>query len=403
VVALLLLLLAAPETVETEHYRLVSEGPRAEAEEFGRVLEAAYGGFAAYFKATPRLPKGEKLEVRFFETREAWERALQGIGAVPAAGAGGFYAEGTRTAYLYRQPTRLFTRALLLHETTHQFHFLARTRNVSPLAYWYKEGVAECLGWNDWDGTELTLGVLPQVALENYPAKALEEIRAPGFDVEAVVEGKVDGSRPVAWAIYRYLSTGNAGKPLKGFERLAERLDGGAKPSALFWRTFGQPAAYRKALLLWLEQEQQPFVPVFNEWEPVGPNRIHGFAGVVTCCRLQRKATTFHATIEPPKPPWRAGGLLHYESNDDYALFLVDQGGYLRVMRRKGGTWQMLEEGEGPKPKGDGPLSFDVTADNDGLRISFDGKDFGPYPLPSPAFGLALESSDVTFRDVAWK
>jgi hypothetical protein len=61
VVALLLSLLAVPETVETEHYVLVSQGPREEAEEFGRVLEAAYARFAVYFKAVPKLGKGERL------------------------------------------------------------------------------------------------------------------------------------------------------------------------------------------------------------------------------------------------------------------------------------------------------------------------------------------------------
>lgn len=169
--SLLLCLVAAPEIVETEHYRFVSEGPRAEAEELGRVLEAAYAGFAAYFEAKPKLGKGERLSVKFFETRDAWAAALRAAGATPPDGAGGYYWTEDRTAYLYRQPTRYFTRSLLLHEATHQFQFLACTRNREPLAYWYKEGVAEHLGWNAWDGRELAIGVLPLVSLENYPAR----------------------------------------------------------------------------------------------------------------------------------------------------------------------------------------------------------------------------------------
>jgi len=405
VASLLLLLLLGRETVETEHYRLVSEGPRAEAEEFGRVLEAAYAGFTAYFKAKPKLGKAEKLEVRFFETREAWAEALRAAGVAPPDGAGGYYAPGDRTTYLYRQPTRLFTRALLLHETTHQFHFLACTRNRAPEAYWYKEGIAEFLGWNYWDGKDLAMGVLPAVALENYPAQALAEIA--GADLEAVIEGKKEPSRPVAWAIYRHLATGNGGKPLKGFEKLGDKLDGGAKPSSFFWKSFGQPAAYRKSLVAWLEKEQQPFVPLFNEWESLGADRVRGFAGVVTACRLQAKATRFEATIERPKDAdaaWRGGGLLHYEGPDDYTVFLVDEAGSLRVTRRRGGSWEVLEQGAGPKPSDDGNVRFEAFTGDGGVHLTFTGgAAYGPWDLPKPAFGLALENCDLVFSGLAWR
>jgi len=405
VVALLLALLAAPESVETEHYRLVSEGPRAEAEEFARVLEAAWGGLAAYFEGAPKLRKGERLEVRFFETRDAWAADVSAAGATPPEGAGGYYWETDRIARLYRQPTRLFTRALLLHEATHQFHFLARTRNRAPVAYWYKEGVAECLGWNAWDGERLTLGVLPLVALENYPAQALAELSG-GLDVEAIIEGRAEPSRPVAWAIYRHLSAGNAGKPLKGFDRIAEKLDAGAKPSAAFWKTFGRPPAYRKALLHWIEKEQQPFVPVFNEWEPVGPDRVRGFAGGVTLCRLQAKATTLRAAIEPPRGDgvaWRAGGLLHFEGPDDYTVFLFDQGGRLRVSRRNAGAWQVLEEGAGAVPGEDGKVRFELAMGEGGVRLVLGDVTRGPWEPGKPALGLALDACDLVFGDLSWK
>jgi hypothetical protein len=401
VVGLVLLLLAAPETVETPHYRLVSEGPRAEAEEFGRLLEAAYPAFAAYFKAAPKLKKGERLAVRFFETREAWAAALREAGATVPDGAGGMYWEPDRTAYVYRQPTRLFTRAVLLHEATHQFHFLARTRNRSPSAYWYREGVAECLGWHHWDGETLALGVLPTVALEDYPAQALRELRDPALDLEAVVEGRAEGSRPVAWAIYRHLATGNKGKPLGGFERLAGRLDGGAKATG-FWKSFGQPAAYKKALVTWLEAEQQPFVPVFNEWEGLGADRVRGFAKVVSLCRLQRAAARFAATIEAPAAgAWQAGGILHFAGPEDYAIFLVNASGGLRVQRRTEGRWEMLEGGAGPGAAA--THEFEVTARGKSVTLSLGGREYGPWEVTAPAFGLALDGSEVVFSGLRWE
>ncbi|HEX5138797.1 MAG TPA: hypothetical protein VFY93_17640 [Planctomycetota bacterium] len=400
--ALLLCMASGPETVETEHYRLVSEGPRAEAEEFGRVLEAAHARFASYFKAAPKLGKGERLQVRFFETREAWAAALREAKATPPDGAGGYYWTEDRTAYLYRQPTRLFTRALLLHETTHQFHFLSRTRNREPQAYWYKEGVAECLGWSHWDGTELLIGALPLVSLEDYPAKALEDLRG-SVDLEAVVEGRAEPSRPLAWAIYRHLSTGNAGKPLRGFERIADKLDNGAKPSSIFWKSFGQPAAYRKALIAWLEKEQQPFVPLFVEWDSLGADRVRGFSGGMATCRLRAKATTLAVTIQLPERGW-GGGLIHATGPEDYTVFLVDRAGHGRVSRRRAGAWENIEQGTVPVAGEDGSVRLEMTLKDGSVRVGLDGGvTFGPWELPDPALGLAVDGADVVFRDLAWR
>lgn len=400
-VALLLCLVAEPETVETGHYRLVSEGPRAEAEEFGRVLEAAHAQLSAHFKTAPKLGKGERLSVRFFETRDAWAAALEEAKATPPDGASGYYWTEDKTAYLFRQPTRLYTRTLLLHEATHQFHFLACTRNREPVAYWYKEGVAECLGWNHWDGEALSIGALPLVSLENYPARALEDLRG-SVDLEAVVEGKVEPSRPLAWAIYRHLSTGNGGKPLKGFERIADKMDNGAKPSSAFWKTFGQPAAYKKALVAWLEKEQQPFASLFVEWDSLGRDRMRGFAGGIATCRLQAKATTLAVTVELPERGW-GGGLVHSSGPEDYTLFLVNRAGRMRVSRRRDGAWENLEEGTVPVAE-DGRVRFEMTLRDGGVRVAFDGDAaFGPWDLPDPALGLAVDAADVVFRDLSWK
>ena len=46
---MLALLLAAATIIETPHYRLHAEGPRERAEEYGRVLEAAWGEFGRLF------------------------------------------------------------------------------------------------------------------------------------------------------------------------------------------------------------------------------------------------------------------------------------------------------------------------------------------------------------------
>ena len=79
-------------------------------------------------------------------------RRLLAAGVQPPA-AGGYYHPSGRTAYAWRQPTIYFTRCLILHEATHQFHYLARTSNSVSLAFWYAEGLAEFLSRHYWDGT----------------------------------------------------------------------------------------------------------------------------------------------------------------------------------------------------------------------------------------------------------
>jgi len=156
--AILLLLLAAPAAaapepirVETEHYALLAETDRAEAEELGRVLEAAWPQLEAFFGAAPDLDGDERLPVRFFATKESFAAGLRADGIAPPA-SGGYYHPPNRTAWLWRQPTIYNTRCLLLHEVTHQFHFLARTGNRSLPQNWYVEGLAEHLGRHEWDG-----------------------------------------------------------------------------------------------------------------------------------------------------------------------------------------------------------------------------------------------------------
>ena len=80
-----------------------------------------------------------------------------------------------------------------MHEATHQFHYLARTRNAQPTAKWYREGVAEFLSWHTWDGERIRLGVRPRITLSDYAAQALAAVTADDFDLDAVV---ADGRGP---------------------------------------------------------------------------------------------------------------------------------------------------------------------------------------------------------------
>ncbi len=390
--------------IASAHYKLQFEGARSDAEEASRVLEAAWPAFRAFFGAEPQLKPGEKLRVRFYASRRAWAAGIRADGTQPPPTAGGYYWPPTKTAHLYRAPTQYFTRVLLIHEAAHQFHFLARTRNRQPAAGWYTEGLAEHLAWHRWDGKDLALGVLPGVSLKDYPATALKEMAAPGFDLASVVGGKVHASRPVSWALFRYLATGKQGKPLPGFAKFLRKMDAGGQPWPVFKQVFGRPGRLQPRLLAWLREHQTPWAQVFNEWEQTGLRGFRGHAGVVTAARLKRPASSVRAVVEfpPVKRRWRAGLLLHWTGSDDYTVALVTHGGGVHVDRRFRGRWRRLHRSRRPSP---GATERRLEAVRSGAVVTFrlDGQDVGTWSLPGTTLGLALDNGDLRFRDVSWR
>ena len=409
--AAVLLLFVAPvlaeeHVVSSEHYEVRQEGEPGDAEKSARVLEAAWPQFQRYFKAKPKLKKGEKLVVRYFSAREAWSKALQADGATVPDGAGGYYWPQTKTVYLYKQPTVYYSRVLLLHEAAHQFHYLSKTRNKNPDAAWYREGVAEYLSWHHWDGATLELAVQPNISLKDYAAAALTEAKAGGFDFAGLVEGKGTPSRAFSWSLVRYLATGGKdGKPLKRWEHFRRKMDGGVRPGPTFKKTIGQFGAAGKGYTAWLEENQQPFAYVFNEWIGIGPGRMHGFAGVVSVCRVKAPSKFFTATMEPPADAkgWKGGVLLHYTSKEDYSVALLDWGGFVHIQRFNGKRFQIIERGEVPAIVKGSSYVFQLFRRKNGVTMMIGNAGFGPWDLPGKSFGLAVQKSDLRFRDVSWK
>ena len=126
ILALLFPFKAIATEVSSEHYHLHSESTIAETEEMSRVLEAARPQFEKHFNKSPKLRR-DKLALYFFNTKEAWEAKIRADDLeIPDSTAGGYYFHTNKTAYLFRQPTRYYTRCLLIHEAAHQFHYLAR-------------------------------------------------------------------------------------------------------------------------------------------------------------------------------------------------------------------------------------------------------------------------------------
>ncbi|MHC4448601.1 MAG: hypothetical protein ACYS0E_00490 [Planctomycetota bacterium] len=366
----LLLLLASP--IETTHYQLHSELDSGRSQEFARVLEAAWPEYTRIFGRTPKLENGQRLKVRVFKDRNGWAKAIRADAGIPPGKAGGFYWPRSKTAYLFDQPTRSYTRTLLLHEAAHQFHFLACTNNKQPGAGWYTEGIAEYAAEHFWDGEKLELGVVQLVTLKDYPHNASSGI-----------------GRPHGWALVHYL----AEREPKAFKRMRGKLDRGTKVKAK------EPKKFRA----WLKDNQEPWAQVFNEWNGVGPKSLRGFAPVMSLCRIKAPAQSLSARLRvPDNGRFRGGLLVEYKDPKDYTVVLIDQRGVLDVDRRRDGRWIKMQRFTDLKlPKDEIPLK--AERGEQGVTVTVAGREFGPWDLGGKTLGLALDHSDLVFTELDWR
>jgi hypothetical protein len=371
---------AAPEIRENERLRLEAEATAEEADEMMRFLEAAYAHLAVRFKAKPG-----KISVQLGE-------------GAPGAGPDG------KTVVVQRQPGRYATRTLLLREYVRAFYELARAKGREAETKWYREGQAEFLSGHDWDGKTLRMGIVPSVSTENLPGEALAEARKEEFDIGAYIDGTAT-SRALSCALYGYVTTGDGGKPLKGFDKFEPKMAGGVRAAPLFWQCFGRkPPEHRDLFVKWLESSQMPFLPIAGDWEGLAPGRLRGSGKGLVACRFQLPAAEFHATVGSRDKGWRAGVVLSAESEKSYAAFLADWAGYFNIFKVTDGKRQILEQGQGSPPSADGQYRIQLFRKKEKVYLMLEGgASYGPWELPGAGFGLAIENGDLTFTDVSWK
>lgn len=415
---------AIPRSAESEHYRIEVHGSvdaqpalsppprgderwfsrRSDADEALAVLEAAWPQYVQFFGTQPKLAAGERLRVSLHQTSETMLAAIRaGGGTPPPPGPGGYYCPVSRTAFLFRQPTRWYTRALLIHEVAHQFHWLAgetRKNHKGPPPSWWAEGVVEHLAHHTWDGTTLRLAVVPPVSLEDYPARALAASTRAGFAWEELPTLSED--RPLQMHLVRWLATSADGQPTSGFRFLRERLDRGeeADSKAILKAAGLKSEALRATLAKWLPSVQQPYVSLFNEWDSLGPGHLRGTAGVVAACRTREDVASHAARLRVLHGGrWRAGLLVHFTSSSDHTIAVIDSGRELRLDRWNGG-WTVLGVHAlrgAPDAEGWWDISATRAAATGRVSITVGAETFGSYELPAGPMGLAIDASDVEF------
>jgi len=381
-----LTLLACPPPgaeIKTEHYDLYVES--IDAKDVGAMLEALYANHSKFFGGAPR----ERLRLEVYATFEAFQEATKRdkVGTVEA---GGIYWSGTKTAYLFLQPSEYYSRHLIIHEATHQFHMLAKTGNQGAGPRWYSEGLAEYFANHNWDGKTLLTGVVPAVSLENDPAKALKQFEDLKEDLEGIARGTVACDNVLGGALVHFLVNNHEAK----WKSLAARLDVGVSAASAWKKSFGKTGPeFTKSFKDWLVAHQQPLRIVWVNWQERG-DAIEG-KSEWACASLFRSApASIEAEIELKKGDLKAGLIFNYKSNDDYALLQVTKGraAILKVDKN------VLNELAGADI--DPAIEKPVVAyrrDGSDAVLSVNGKEIGRVKAEGEA-GLWLQSCEVFFR-----
>jgi hypothetical protein len=324
----------AAEVHRTEHYELHVEGD-LDAVDLGNLLEQLHATLTAYFGEAP----GDRLRIEMLRDETRFKQALADAGE-PDQDGGGYYSPAAKTAWLFIQPSEYFTRHLLLHEATHQFHYLLATGNDAPSAEWYREGLADYMGLHTWDGKQLHVGCVPLVSLEDFPAQAAEEFIAAEWALPEIVAGKKEIGRGAGWMLVHFLINRDYGT----FGNLAARLDRREDPQQAFAETFGEfNGEMIDDLKQWVTERQQPFEDIWVEWQPWGDN-IEGHSESIALCLVKRVPRRFEAEIQHVVGELKSGIAFGYQSPENLYVLQIRSDRHVHLLQREAGIWHRLSK-----------------------------------------------------------
>ena len=369
---------------QTEHYSIHAE--QLDIQEVGRMLEAFYGQMSVAFGKSPE----GKLRVEIYDSEKSFHAALKADGQ-EQVDAGGYYAPGTRKAYLWVQPSEYFTRQLILHEATHQFHFLTATRNRAPRAQWYIEGLAEYYGMHVWDGKTLKLGAVPAISLEDYPAKALDHFTHKlDRNLDGLISGKLIAERPEAWALVHFLANQEADR----FAQLRLKLDHGAEIDAAWSEVFGPVTpTLAERFEAWIAGHAQPWKIIWTGWQQVG-DELEGKSDTSAMALLKQTPMSLQAELRPVGSAM-PGLIFGFTSSNDFYTWQFTGGRTLHMNHFEAGKWTGLRKFA--LAKGDGPVTLEVQSNSAGASLRAEGKEWATMRC-NGSVGLYVQEGTARFK-----
>ncbi len=286
-----------------------------------------------------------------------------------ASDGGGFFAWKNKRAYLYVQPSEQYTRQLILHEATHQFHHLTRARMKKPTGFWWIEGVAEYFGMHNWDGKSLKTGVVPAITLEDYPAKALSQFNLIGGNMMAMMTGEakaIKGKRHLPWAWIHFL---RATYP-KTFTALTTLLDKQMPMQAAWAATFKLPPTAKSKLVrefkAHLLANQQPWKWVWNSWQQRG-KLLRGKSGVNALAVLKTTPEAMGAMVTPNGKKFLVALVFGFRDSKNFHLLQMTSPTHVKIMQYTDGKWTRRHRQTVPERRAGIMLALKL----DGARVTF--------------------------------
>lgn len=331
-----------PVRARTAHYELRGTVSAERARGLARLLEAAYVRMAELVGRQP--PPGHRLCINVFQTARQRDRAL---GA--RLHAGGIFLYTDQQCYVAMQPTRYFTRHLLLHEATHQFVCAAFGRTVDFLPAWLSEGLAEYVAHHNWDGQVLHTGRWDVVTLPGNDR--LAEARAL-LDRGKLTIGDVlrsDGSERAGPWVLTYVLMAHHRETLRQYIRHCLANAGTEEPTAQqavdwFADVFGwDQASLQVELHRFVRRSARRWAVLWPDWEQCGRSLVGrgGDLGAMlldrSCADLSARAAS--ATVTCDWARTSPGFLLGVKNDTDFYVIEVYRGRLVHFGRRLRGHW----------------------------------------------------------------
>jgi hypothetical protein len=349
-------------------------------EQFLRVLDVQ---LAPVFGA--ERTRYHRTNIYLYADRTSFFRNLRqnnSVPSLPAEHPGGFFNIKTGHISLFYQPTPYYTRQVLLHEVVHWYLWRILGENSVSLPHWFQEGAADYFALHVWDGKTLQAGAVPQVMLEDYPARALAAVQTFRFGEN--VQRSLD-QYALYWGMTRYLFTV---EPTK----LQEMIRHGFPENPVDWDTLEN----------WLKQQQTSWLWVWNSWEQIGS----GILGVsLTTGLIVRKDSPeiMRVRCDPQYQTWTVGLVFNFQSMDQFGIIQfrkpkVTADVFWREIHRTSSGWKMISDwqpftSDVPKPQ----FAAHVTGGK--MDITWNDKPvITKEILPKSQIGISVHESEVLFE-----
>ncbi len=405
----------SPSEVESEHYRVISEGPEEEARDWAGMLEQHFVTLTGVLGKAPRLGEGEKLEVYFYETKERMNAALWTIESTRNNLVGsGFCMVLSRRVFVARWGTPEQTRGTLLHEATHQFEYalfgaVEKEREDLGAAV-LREGLAHMMEAHSWIDGKLQRWWPREVLRSPFVFEQLEAARAGFFSVDGLfktrlsstnVQDSVSVGRAKARLLVWFLLEGNGDKSrqkLLAYLRTTDR--GQVFEEVDFWKIVGAWSTLEPKFKAWVNT-------LLPEWGVVWGDfslEEEGLSGGGEGLSLIRSGAPLHRIAAMaqllPGEDGDLGLMVQYRPFTYKTYAMIKPDGSYRVFAYDGRRDKEIATGK-VRNRQDGYWKLEATHTKEGIEIKINKKVVHLIPgVDASSMGFATGNCRAVFSKV---